>query len=61
MIEIISPTDFENFFRQLSEILAAGPPDPEQMMPLAARYGIQLGQPAWLPNVIARDNLTPPI
>ncbi len=29
MIEIISPSGFENFFRELSEILAAGPPDPE--------------------------------
>jgi len=61
MIEIISPSGFENFFRELSQALAAGPPDPEQLMPLAARYGVQLGQPAWLPDVIARYNLTPPM
>jgi quercetin dioxygenase-like cupin family protein len=61
MIEIISPSGFENFFRELSEILAGGPPDPELLMPLAASYGIQLGQPAWLPDVIARYNLTPPM
>ena len=61
MIEIISPAGFENFFRELSEILAAGPPAPEQLMPLAARYGIQFGQPAWLPDIIARYNLTPPM
>jgi mannose-6-phosphate isomerase-like protein (cupin superfamily) len=61
MIEIISPSGFENFFRELSEILAGGPPDPEQLMPLAVRYGIQLGQPGWLPDVIARYNLTPPM
>jgi quercetin dioxygenase-like cupin family protein len=61
MIEIISPSGFENFFRELSEILAAGPPDPAQLMPLAARYGVQLGQPSWLPDVIARYNLTPPM
>jgi quercetin dioxygenase-like cupin family protein len=61
MIEIISPSGFENFFRELSEILAAGPPDPEQLMPLAARYGVQLGQPEWLPDVIARYSLTPPM
>lgn len=60
-IEIISPSGFENFFRELSEALAAGPPDPEQLMPLAARYGVQLGQPDWLPDVIARYNLTPPM
>ena len=35
MIEIISPSGFENFFRELSESLAGGPPDPEQLMPLA--------------------------
>ena len=59
MIEIISPSGFENFFRELSELLTAGPPDPEQLMPLAARYGVRLGQPEWLPDVIARYNLTP--
>lgn len=60
MIEIISPSGFENFFRELSEILAAGPPDPEQLMSLAGRYGVQLGRPDWLPDVVARYNLTPP-
>lgn len=60
MIEIISPSGFENFFRELSEILATGTPDPQQL-PLAARYGIQLGQPSWLPDVIARYNLIPPM
>jgi mannose-6-phosphate isomerase-like protein (cupin superfamily) len=61
MIEIISPSGFESFFRELSEVLAAGPPDPEQLMPLAARYGVQLGQPSWLHDVIVRYNLTPPM
>jgi len=61
MIEIISPSGFESFFRELSEMLAGGPPDPERLMPLAARYGIQLGQPSWLPDVIARYNLTQPM
>jgi mannose-6-phosphate isomerase-like protein (cupin superfamily) len=61
MIEIISPSGFESFFRELSEALADGPPDPEQLMPLAARYGVQLGQPSWLDDVIARYNLTPPM
>jgi quercetin dioxygenase-like cupin family protein len=61
MIEIISPSGFESFFRELSEILAGGPPDPEQLMPLAARYGVQLGQPSWLPDIIARYNLRSPM
>ena len=56
-----SPSGFENFFREFSEILAAGPPDPEQLMPLAGGFGVQLGRPSWLPDVIARYNLTPPM
>jgi quercetin dioxygenase-like cupin family protein len=59
MIEIISPSGFENFFRELAEMMAAGPPDPALMMPLAARYGVQFGAPDWLPDVVARYNLTP--
>ena len=58
MIEIISPSGFESFFRELSEMLTAGPPDPELLGPLASRYGIQFGQPDWLPDVISRYHLT---
>jgi quercetin dioxygenase-like cupin family protein len=60
MIEIISPAGFENFFRELSELLATGPPEPEQVPALAARYGLQFGEPDWLPDVISRYGLTPP-
>jgi hypothetical protein len=60
MIEIISPAGFENFFRELSELLATGPPEPEQVPTLAARYGLQFGEPDWLPDVISRYGLTPP-
>ncbi len=35
MIEIISPAGFENFFYELSELVAAGPPDLAQMGALA--------------------------
>jgi hypothetical protein len=59
-IEIISPSGFENFFRELSEMLVAGPPDPDRLTPLAVRYGVQFGQPDWLPDVVARYNLTQP-
>jgi len=58
MIEIISPSGFESFFRELSEMLAAGPPAPSLLGPLADRYGIEFGQPDWLPDVISRYNLT---
>ena len=31
MIEIISPAGFENFFKELTELLEAGPPDPSRL------------------------------
>ncbi|RSS64892.1 cupin domain-containing protein [Streptomyces sp. WAC07061] len=61
MIEIISPAGFEHFFRELAEMLTDGPPPTESAIPaLAAKYGLQFGQPDWLPDVIARYALTPP-
>jgi mannose-6-phosphate isomerase-like protein (cupin superfamily) len=60
MIEIISPAGFEVFFRELAEMVADGPPAPGPLMELAARYGLEFGQPDWLPDVVARFGLTPP-
>jgi quercetin dioxygenase-like cupin family protein len=60
MIEVISPAGFEHFFRELAELVAQGPPDPNELMPLAERYGLQFGRPDWLPDLISRYNLTPP-
>lgn len=61
MIEIISPAGFEHFFRELAEMLADGQPPAEDAIPeLAAKYGLVLGRPAWLPDVISRFGLTPP-
>ena len=60
MIEIISPAGFENFFRELTEIASAGPPDLADLSALADRYGLETGRPAWLPDVINRFGLTPP-
>lgn len=60
MIEIISPAGFEKFFRELSELVGAGPPEPGQVPALAETYGLQFGQPDWLPDVISRFGLTPP-
>jgi quercetin dioxygenase-like cupin family protein len=60
MIEVISPAGFEGFFRDLSELLAAGPPPPDAVAQIAASYGLQFGEPAWLPDVITRFGLTPP-
>jgi quercetin dioxygenase-like cupin family protein len=60
MIEVITPAGFEGFFDELSALLVAGPPLPEAVAEIAARYGLEFGRPDWLPDVIARYKLTPP-
>jgi quercetin dioxygenase-like cupin family protein len=60
MIEIISPSGFENFFHELSELLTAGPPELAEIGGLAEHYGLQFGEPEWLPDLISRYGLTPP-
>ena len=60
MIEVISPTGFENFFRELADLTAAGPPQFPAINTLAERYGLHFGQPEWLPRLISRYGLTPP-
>lgn len=60
MIEVINPAGFEGFFDELSALLAGGPPLPEAVAEIAARYGLEFGRPDWLPDVISRYNLTPP-
>ena len=60
MIEVISPAGFEHFFREMSEMVAAGPPAPDAVLEAAQRYGLQLARPDWLPDLIERYGLTPP-
>ena len=60
MIEVISPAGFEHFFREMADLTAAGPPQLPEVIALADRYGLQGGQPDWLPDLIARYHLTPP-
>ncbi len=60
MIEVISPAGFENFFRELADMTAAGPPQFADISAVADRYGLQFGQPDWLPGLISRYGLTPP-
>ena len=60
MIEVISPAGFEHFFRELADITAASPPQLPDLIALADRYGLQFGQPEWLPGLITRYGLTPP-
>jgi mannose-6-phosphate isomerase-like protein (cupin superfamily) len=39
ILEIISPAGFEKFFDALADMNAAGTPDPERLVELAAEYG----------------------
>lgn len=60
MIEVISPAGFEEFFREMADMTDAGPPDLAAIAELAERYRLPFAEPDWLPDVIARYNLTPP-
>ena len=54
------PRGFEGFFRELSDLVAAGPPSPHARLEIAERYGLEFAEPSWLPDIIERYNLTPP-
>jgi quercetin dioxygenase-like cupin family protein len=60
MIEVITPAGFEDFFREMTELTATGRPAPETVAALADRYALPFAEPAWLADVIARYDLTPP-
>ncbi len=61
IIEIISPAGFENGFRELLDMTAAGPPDMAKVAEMTeSSYGMRFAEPDWLPDVIARYELTPP-
>jgi hypothetical protein len=42
------------------DLTAVGPPEFPAFLALTDRYGLQLGQPDWLPGLISRYGLTPP-
>lgn len=59
MIEIITPAGFEHFFREVCEMVAAGPSAVGDADAIAERYGLRFEEPDWLPDVIARYGLDP--
>lgn len=59
MIEVITPSGFENFFRELAEVFDAGPPDPAALESLAASYGLFF-DPTWVPELMAKYGLNSP-
>ena len=59
MIEVITPAGFERFFREFADMTASGRPDRAAVAKLAERYQLPFAEPDWLPDIIARYNLTP--
>ena len=71
IIEVITPGGFENYFRELGELLAehSGGPDGHGVRALhelpaftelADKYGLVYGSPDWLGDVVARYGLRRP-
>jgi mannose-6-phosphate isomerase-like protein (cupin superfamily) len=58
ILEVISPAGFERFFGELVELGGAdGPPEPEVLLALAARYGLEMDL-ASIPGLLAEHGLT---
>lgn len=65
IVEVITPGGgFENYFRELSELLMAGTGSSLHETPefteLADKYGLTYGTPDWLDDIVKRYGLTPP-
>jgi quercetin dioxygenase-like cupin family protein len=68
IIEIITPGGFENYFRDLGELLASHANDPAgellhelpEFAELARKYGLTYGTPDWLDDVVHRYRLNTP-
>jgi quercetin dioxygenase-like cupin family protein len=68
IIEVITPGGFENYFRELGELLAEHPNDPigkvlhelPEFGELADKYGLTYGHPDWMDDIAARYQLNPP-
>lgn len=60
MIEVIQPGGFEGFFWEMAEQMASGAPDPARIARFAQDYGLVFQEAPWLPDIIARYDLTPP-
>jgi mannose-6-phosphate isomerase-like protein (cupin superfamily) len=60
ILEIISPAGFEKFFDALADLTAAGPPDPDELVVLAAQYGLEFNFEA-VPDIVAEHGLVFPM
>ena len=57
MIEVITPSGFELFFRDVVDMLESGDTDPERGAALAASYGLTFVDTPWLADVVHRYGL----
>ena len=57
ILEIISPAGFEDYFRELVEIVGQGAFDPAVVGELGARYGLE-ADPSTIPELCERFGLT---
>jgi uncharacterized cupin superfamily protein len=70
IIEVITPGGgFENYFRELGELLTSGSAaehavgslhETPEFVDLAKKYGLTYGTPDWTDDVVSRYGLTPP-
>jgi hypothetical protein len=65
IIEVITPGGgFENYFRELGELLVSGTGsnlhDTPEFAELATKYGLTYGSPEWTDDFVQRYGLTPP-
>jgi quercetin dioxygenase-like cupin family protein len=56
LLELISPPGFENYFREMGELVSDGPPDPETRAAIAARYQLEV-DPESVPQLIEEHGL----
>jgi len=58
IIEVITPSGFEGFFREVSDLVRSGPPDRDEIGRLATTYGLFFDD-TWVPELTAKYHLTP--
>lgn len=56
ILEIISPAGFERYFEEAVDMRSAGPPDPDAIRALAARYGLEMKLES-IPDLVQRFGL----
>jgi hypothetical protein len=56
LLELISPPRFENYFREMGELVAGDPPDPEKRAAISAKYQLEL-DPESVPGLIEQHGL----